>query len=156
MTAPVTTSVLQVGQTLDGTFTPILDADVEGEALSTGFEASVLGGNLINLPHSPYKQIATQPHNLVVHGSTTGPFNPGCVLCLFMEPVYGRRAAISAKEYRDGYVATHDGVMLYGQPANANARLMLPVKRYSAHDVTLSTPLTATERVQRSTRVCIS
>ncbi|MEE8657745.1 hypothetical protein DOFOFD_01785 [Acetobacteraceae bacterium EV16P] len=148
MTAPVTTSVLQVGQTLDKMFTPILDADVEGEALSTGFEASVLGGNLINLPHSPYGQMATQPHNLVVHGSTIGPFNPGCVLCLFMEPVDGRRAAISAEEYRDGYVSTHDGVMLYGQPANANARLILPVTRYSAHDVTLCTPLTATERAQ--------
>ncbi|WP_068173731.1 hypothetical protein [Neokomagataea thailandica] len=149
VTAPVASSNISSGPSVRGVTVPIVQLYTpNGSAISGGYETMHIGGVRLSLAHSPYGIFAAQAGSLTITSGLNGPYNAGCGLCLFNEPQAGKLGAVSGEDYRTGFVATHDGVMLEEGIANAQARLILPVATYTATSVQLTTPLSANEMSQ--------
>lgn len=119
---------------------------------NAGSAMTLVGGSSMSLAHNPYQSQggAAWTQSEAVYGRMDGPYNFGFGLGLFDEPeVYGSQpAAISGDDFRGGNVPSQDAVMLYQNPTNKTANLIMPVSSYTATTVTLSIALTQQELLE--------
>lgn len=92
---------------------------------------------------------------MTIIGRPSGPFNAGCVTCIFATDgslSTTGAAGISAQDYRTGQVAvsaiTADATTTYQYDENYAARAVSPVTSFTSTTATLTTPLTEAQMAQ--------
>ena len=118
----------------------------------TGREAVLIGGRRI--PGFAGQTVrdpgANAQLNLV--GAPYGPFNAGCVLCVFtsQSDISDNRAGISGLDYHQGASAVSgaDLVGFYEAPSTLEARMVLDVDHYDRGAVILRRPMSAAQMAQ--------
>ena len=134
----VNVPTLVLGQSALSTQYPTLGA--ETQAFGGFLSATTSNGQSVAYPSYSSLSLVGRPY---------GPYNAGCVLCVFSGGgTYGDKAQanISGVDYRTGAaaVAQMDGeqATLYQKDENTEARVVAPVTSFTASTAVLTTPLT--------------
>ena len=112
----------------------------------TGQETVLVGGTRSrDFPGQTVRDTANNA-SLNIVGAPYGPFNAGCVLCVFtsQSDIADNRAGISGLDYHLGAKAVSgaDLVGFYEAPTTLEARMVLDVDHYDANKVYLKSPMT--------------
>ncbi len=126
----------------------------------TGQETVLVGGTRSgNFPGQTVRDVANNA-SLNIVGAPYGPFNAGCVLCVFtsQSDIADNRAGISGLDYHLGAKAVTgaDLVGFYEAPSTLEARMVLDVDHYGANKVYLKSPMTPAQMAKLHTNMYIT